>query len=83
MDYNKLWFVAQYFHSNPHNFHQNAKFTISEKTENKTRIPAMMKNPEDRQIKRLQTLTPNGFNIKLNNPQNTALKLDWQICVNT
>ena len=27
----------------------------------------------------VQTFTPNGFNIKLNDLQNTALKLDEQI----
>ena len=30
---------------------------------------------KDKWIKRLQTLTPKSFNIKLNDPQNTALLL--------
>ena len=76
MDYNKLIFVEN-FHSSGYYFKRDTKFTIIEKIEKKNaldNIPMIIEIHEDKRIKHFQTLTPNGFKIKVNHPQNTALK---------
>ena len=72
MNYNKL---IQHFHSNGHDFNRDAKLNIIEIEKNTMdNITMITETYKDKWIKHLQTLTSNGFNIKLNYPQNTTLK---------
>ena len=66
--------MEQHFYSNGHDFNKNAKFTIIELKNALENIMVIIETHKDKWIKCLQTLTPNGFNIKLNYPQNTDLK---------
>ena len=69
MDYNKRQPIGQNFHSNDHSLNRDTKFTIIRRLEK-----FIGQHHEDKWRKRLQTLTPIDFNIKLNHPLNTALK---------
>ena len=70
--------IEQYFSSNGHDFNRAAKFTIIETREKKKHeldnISVIIEKHEDKSFKRFRTLTPNGFNIQVNHPQNTTLK---------
>ena len=50
------------------------KFTITERKNALDNITVIMETHKDKGIKQPQTLTPNGFNIKLDHLQNTRLK---------
>ena len=69
-DFDKLLPVEQHFRQPDHNFSIHAKFTIIEKIETAPpeKITTILESHEDRWIKRLKTLCPNGLNNKLNHP---------------
>ena len=69
-DFDKLLPVEQHFRQSNHNFLIHAKFTIIEKIERAPleKITSILESHEDRWIKRLKTLHPNGMNNKLNHP---------------
>ena len=81
MDYNKLILVEQYFCSNGHDVNKDAKFTTIKIMNPPTAwkivldyIMAIIESHEDKLMKCLQTLTPNGFNTRLKSFQVAALK---------
>ena len=66
MNYNKLIFVERNFTLNSQEFNKDAIFTIIERFEkNVLENIAIIEILEDKLMQHLQTLTPNGFNIKL------------------
>ena len=69
-NFDKLLPVEQHFRQPDHNFSIHAKFTIIEKIETAPpeTITTILEPHEDRWIKRLKTLCPNGLNNKLNQP---------------
>jgi len=58
--------VAKHFHDNSHSFNRDAKFTIMEAIRNNEKRQLRMKR-ENFWIKKLNTLSPNGLNMDLNN----------------
>ena len=68
--YDKLLPVEKHFREQHHVFARDARFTIIERIEKEDvdDMTDLLETHEDNWIKRLQTLTPKGFNNKLNHP---------------
>ena len=66
----------KHFQNPRHKFNKHATFTIIEKTNGaslpKQQIRSILEHRENFWILRLETLSPKGLNISLNNPQDTT-----------
>ena len=71
--HNSLTPVEKHFREQGHDFNRDAIFVIIERIVHNIpdKIPTIIKNHEDRWVLRLKTLIPDGFNVRLNNPNNT------------
>ncbi len=63
----------KHFQLEGHDFNTHARFTIIEKIErpptDKKELRSLLEKKEDKWMKRLQTVMPNGLNIAYNYPQ--------------
>ena len=74
--------IGQYFYLKDYDFNRDTKkIDRIEKKPKSNNITIMTEIDENKWIKYLETLTSNGFNIKLNHLQNTTLKKNGHIWI--